>query len=192
MKCRNSNPELLDPEPVNLIIGMLSSRPEVFATAESLLEERYGEIDIRSAIIPFTFTNYYAATMGGNIERKFLGFRELIRPERIATIKTETNLLETDISDNGKYGVKRAVNLDPGYICKGKLVIATTKDYSHRIYLHRGIFAEVTLQYHSVLRSYRPQAWTFPDYRTDEYIDFFNDVRINYSKKEMEGDGLTI
>lgn len=175
--------KICKPEPVNLIVGMLSSCPEVFGNAESELENHYGPIDIKSNLIPFTFTDYYNAEMGDDIIRKFLSFKNLIMPENIASIKIETNNLETNISNNEKYNVTRAINLDPGYVCKSKLILATTKDYSHRIYLQNGIFAEVTLQYHSRPRSYRPQTWTFRDYKTDEYIRFFNEVRATYVNK---------
>ncbi|MGR3220080.1 MAG: DUF4416 family protein [Candidatus Anammoxibacter sp.] len=169
--------------PVNLIIGMLSSLPGIFKTAESKLAEQYGPIDIESELIPFTFTEYYKKETGDNISRKFLSFKNLIEPEDIASIKIDTNNLETTISDEGVYNVPRIINLDPGYICNSKLILATTKDYSHRIYLQKGIFAEITLQYHSKPGSYKPQPWTFPDYQTKEYIVFFNKVRTCYFKK---------
>lgn len=172
--------KIREPEPVNLIIGMLSSIPDVFDIVESKLESCYGAIDIRSKLIQFTFTNYYEQKMGGNISRKFIGFKNLIEPGDIATIKIHTNKLEEEITSSGSYDVSRAVNLDPGYICKSKLILATTKDYSHRIYLQKGILAEITLQYHSKISSYQHQSWTFPDYRTMEYIEFFNNVRKVY------------
>lgn len=175
--------KICEPEPVNLVIGMLSSLPEVFEIAESALENCYGPIDIRSQSIPFVFTDYYKAEMGDNIIRKFLSFKELIEPESIASIKIHTNNLETKISGKMGHKVIRPINLDPGYICKSKLILATTKDYSHRIYMQKGIFAEITLQYRGSLRSYKPQQWTFPDYRTDEYIGFFNEVRASYINK---------
>ena len=175
--------KICETEPVNLIVGMLSSLPEVFKIAESELEKHYGPIDIKSELIPFTFTEYYKAETGNDISRKFLSFKELIDPENIASIKIETNNLETKISSDEKYNVPRIINLDPGYICNSKLILATTKDYSHRIYLQKGIFAEITLQYHNRFKSYKPQPCTFPDYRTDKYIDFFNEVRTCYINK---------
>ncbi|MEK7225507.1 MAG: DUF4416 family protein, partial [Bacteroidota bacterium] len=118
-----------------------------------------------------------------NISRKFIGFKNLIEPGDIAAIKIHTNKLEEEIGSVGSYDVSRAVNLDPGYICKSKLILATTKDYSHRIYLQKGIFAEITLKYNSKSSSYQYQPWTFPDYRTWDYIEFFNNVRNGYLTK---------
>lgn len=173
--------KISEPERVNLIIGMLSSIPEVFNIVETELEDKYGIIDRKSDIIPFTFTNYYNVEMGDNIVRKFLSFKGLIRPEDITDIKIWTNNLEDKISGEKWFNVKRTINLDPGYVCKSKLILATTKDYSHRIYLKRGIFAEVTLRYHR--SSFEPQSWTYCDYKTREYLEFFNKVRDEYLNK---------
>ena len=175
--------KICKPELVNLIVGVISCHKDLFYMAESELENLYGTIDLQSEFIPFTFTDYYNAEMGDNLLRKFLSFKTLIDPSKIALIKVATNDLESKISDNNKYNVFRAINLDPGYICNSKLILATTKDYSHRIYLRSGIFAEITLQYHSRFQSYKPQPWTFPDYSTKEYINFFNKVRLIYSRK---------
>ncbi len=175
--------KITTPEPVNLIVGMLSSTPETFGVAESTLEDIYGPIDFKSDIIPFTFTDYYTEEMGENIKRKFLSFEKLIDPEALAAIKIKSNDLETEISAGNKFNVQRAVNLDPGYLCKSKLILASTKDYSHRIYLQNGIFAEITLSYQNKAKSYTPLQFTFNDYKTREYLDFFNKVREIYSKK---------
>ena len=162
---------------------MLSSIPEQFEAAETELEKRYGEIDFRSETIPFTFTEYYNEEMGCNIIRKFLSFKPLIDPEDIAAIKVDTNDLETEFSNETGITVSRSINLDPGYVCNSKLVLASTKDFAHRIYLQKGILAEITLTYSSQSKSYEPHALTFPDYKSKEYLKFFNDVRILYRNK---------
>jgi len=172
-----------EPEPVNLVIGMLSGIPDTFGTVETELEKRYGPIDIKSDLIQFTRTKYYQAEMGCNIMRKFIGFKELIDPVTLASIKIVSNELETRISSNNRYNLERVINIDPGYLCKSRIILASTKDFSHRIYLREGIYAEVTLMYSSKERSYKHLQWTFPDYRTDEYISFFNRVRNMYIKK---------
>ncbi len=175
--------KISEPEPVNLVIGMLSGIPDTFETVETELEKQYGPIDIKSDLIQFTRTKYYQAEMGSNIMRKFIGFKELIDPVTLASIKIVSNELETQISSNNRYNLERVINIDPGYLCKSRIILASTKDFSHRIYLRDGIFAEVTLMYSSKERSYKHLQWTFPDYRTDEYISFFNRVRELYIKK---------
>ena len=174
---------IFTPEPVNLIIGMLSSVAGLFATTETELERCYGEIDFTSDILPFTFTDYYTQEMGNNIFRKFLSFKPLINPEQIAQIKVDTNELESALTDKDNPEITRSINIDPGYVCNSRLILASTKDFTHRIYLQKGIFAETTLTYSSKERSFVCHQLTFPDYRTDEYINFFNNVRSLYRNK---------
>jgi hypothetical protein len=162
------------PLPVKLIVPMLAAQGEAFQHAEEMLVERYGPLDYRSIDLPFDFTDYYTAELGTGILRRFLAFRDLIDPGEIAGIKVHTNELEQALAD----GQTRAVNLDPGYICGGKLVLATTKDQSHRIYLGHGIYAEVTLTYRA--RAFRPLPWTYPDYASPGYHKVFNLIRDLY------------
>ncbi len=173
--------EIKEPQPVNLIIGMLTSIEEHFCFAETTLKKEFGAIDLKSDIIPFNFTDYYQAEMGSNIQRRFFSFDKLIMPDRLADIKLWTNRLEEEITDKKVYPVNRPINLDPGYISEAKLVLASTKDFSHRIYLRKGIYAEVTLQYRN--ERYESQPWTFPDYRTQQYQQFFLMVRNLYKEK---------
>jgi hypothetical protein len=89
----------------------------------------------------------------------------------MAEVKLRTNTLERELSSCGK----RAVNIDPGYITLSKAVLATTKNYSHRIYLREGIYAEITLAWEK--GTFTPRPWTYPDYRTDTAVSFFNRAR---------------
>jgi hypothetical protein len=156
---------------------MLAGDASLFGAAEKGLVPRFGKIDVFSDIIPFAFTNYYADEMGPNLHRKFIAFENLINPKELAPAKLFTNELEAEMSE--RLGSKRRlVNLDPGYITLSKLVLATTKDYSHRIYLGDGIFAEVTLHYAN--KRFNPWPWTYPDYKTEAYLRFFEAVRARY------------
>jgi hypothetical protein len=115
--------------------------------------------------------------MGPNLLRKFVGFEKLIRPKELASAKLFTNDLEEKISE--RFGSeRRVINLDPGYITLAKLVLASTKDYSHRIYLGDGIFAEVTLYYSN--KRFHAWPWTYPDYKTSDYCRFFERMRKLY------------
>ncbi|MFO7695977.1 MAG: DUF4416 family protein [Anaerolineae bacterium] len=162
------------PLPVKLIVPMLSARSESFSQAQGALTERYGPLDYVSADIPFTYTDYYAPELGSGILRRFVSARELIDPGDLASIKLWTNALE----DTWREGGHRVINLDPGYICGGKLVLATTKDQAHRIYLGQGIYAEVTLLYRA--REYRALPWTYPDYASADYHRVFSVIRAGY------------
>ena len=163
------------PVPARLICGMLSRFPEAHEWAKARLAERFGPIDLKSDAFPFDFTDYYASEMGGGIIRRFVSFAQLIPPEELVEAKLFTNELEAELASSGRFDVPRPVNLDPGLVTASKLVLATTKDYSHRVYLGRGIYAEVTLRYEK--QAFRPWPWTYPDYRTEGYLAFFEDVR---------------
>jgi len=130
----------------------------------------------RSEVNPF----FDKKDMGTNISRQFLSFRKLINPEELSSIKIWTNELEDEIKLNRKYDVARPINLDPGYLTHCNLILASTKDYYHRIHLQNGIYAEVTLFYqHEVFKNL---PWTYPDFQTEEYKRFFLKVRTLYAK----------
>ena len=169
---------------VKLIIGMLASREKMFYDAEKHLESIFGDIDYSSAVLPFTYTDYYENEMGENLLRKFIAFKRLINPEDIVHAKIETRSIEKLFCCQPG---QRRINIDPGYVNGAKLVLATTKDYDHRIYLGDGIYAEVTLHFRG--ETFTPWEWTYPDYRTREYIDIFNRIRVIYFQdiKEIEG-----
>ncbi len=158
------------PDPAKLIVGLIF-QPEFLDSAVSELEKNFGPVSLKSEIIPFNRTNYYEEEMGKGLLRQWLAFRELIDQDKIVEIKLRTNEIEKIWMDGG-----RKVNIDPGYVTESRLVLATTKDYSHRIYLRDGIYAEVTLIYRRKL-GFVPLQWTYPDYTTHEAIEFFNRVR---------------
>ncbi|MFC1806958.1 DUF4416 family protein [Candidatus Omnitrophota bacterium] len=168
------------PHKVKLLIGIIAQSNELILLAERVLQKSFGEIDYKSQIIRFDFTDYYEKEMGRNLLRRFISFKELITPSKLAKIKVLSNKIESKISKSSPGG-NRKVNIDPGYINDAKLVLASVKDFSHRIYLSKGIYSEVTLQYRD--RSFRYYDWTYPDYRTDEYLKIFHDIRALYMKQ---------
>jgi len=142
-----------------------------------VLSFHWGEIDLRSPIYDFTHTHYYEAEMGKGLRKQFVSFRRLICPESLPAIKHLTNALEAQFSSEGK----RTVNLDPGYVEGSKMVLATTKNYSHRVYIGAGIYGDV--QYRFMNGSFRSNDWTYPDYQEPLAIDFFNQVRERYREQ---------
>jgi hypothetical protein len=138
------------------------------------LEACFGPADLQSPSMEFEFTRYYQPQMGEGLRRTFFSFARLIDPAELAGIKLATNAIEERYRDGG-WPVGRPVNLDPGYLELGKLVLASTKNHCHRIYLRDGIYAEVTLVYRD--KAFRGFEWTFPDYRTEEYHRFFLEAR---------------
>lgn len=172
--------DIKTPPKAKLICGMISLKEVSFEIASSKLRVEFGPIDYQSQILPFNHTDYYEAEMGKDLARRFISFKRLIAKEDLIEIKLLTNTLEKELSRVGR----RQINLDPGYLTLDKLVLATTKDYTHRIYLGKGIYGEVTLYYRD--GAWHPFEWTYPDYRTSEYIAIFEEIRINCRRQMRE------
>lgn len=173
------------PQPVKLVVGFIFSEEEIFIQTKKRFVEKYGEIDFESRSLFFKYTDYYRKEMGENLFRKFLSFKKLIMPEEIVEAKLFSVEVEKSFYLPGTE--KRRINIDPGYLTLSKLVLATTKNFAHRIYLGRGVYAEVTLRY---LRGegFIPWEWTYPDYRSRDYLEIFNKLRSllknKYSNKD--------
>ena len=171
--------KIYPPKKVKLIAGLISNDEALFDKAGARLEKRLkNKIDFESDVMDFTYTDYYDKEMGGGLKRKFLSFKRLVRLEGIAKVKLETNNIEKRFCIDGK----RAVNIDPGYVDMAKLVVLSTKDYSHRVHIGNGIFAEVTLHYK--YRRFNFWPWTYPDYRSGEYARIFGIIRDIYKRHE--------
>jgi hypothetical protein len=171
--------EIRKPRPVKLICGLLAAGSGRLERGEAALAERFGPVDLENETFPFDFTAYYVKELGEGILRRFLSFERLIDPGELAGIKLETNRLEDELSEEGK----RAVNIDPGYLDLSKLVLATTKDATYRVYFGEGIYGQSTYYFRD--GSYRPWEWTYADYRTQTAIYFFNRVREEYKQKNF-------
>jgi hypothetical protein len=142
------------------------------------IEPAAGQTDLRSPVFDFDFTEYYSSEMGGNLKKTYVSFDKLMDPGDLPALKIRTNELEAAwIRDGG-----RRVNLDPGYVTSAKLVLASTKDFAHRIFLGCGIYGDVQLQYRH--GKWHPEAWTFPDYRTETALSFFETVRDRFNRQE--------
>jgi len=159
---------------VKLIISLIFSQEQILKKTQGLLIRKFGPIDCQSRVMPFTHTDYYRQEFGEGLKKKILSFKKLIAAQELARIKNISNRIE----QKSKNGSNRCINIDPGYLSHSKLVLATTKDFAHRIYLNNGIYAEVTLVY--TAKTFRGWDWTYPDYRTPEYINIFNEIREIY------------
>jgi hypothetical protein len=163
------------PKPVKLIIGILAANHKCLNTAADVLIDKFGLSDFISDVWPFDQTDYYKDQAGLCILRQFISFERLINPGKLAKIKHRTNRLEQKLAKLLALPLPRPVNLDPGLIEPSKLVLATTKNYSHRIYIGKKMYAEVTLIFDK--GRWRPLEHTYPDYRQQCYFDFFEKVR---------------
>ena len=163
------------PEPVKLIIGILAADAGCLTAARDRITSEFGPADLISDIWPFTQTDYYADQAGEHILRQFVTIDKLIDPGELAAIKHKTNKMEQTLAAQLDVGLRRPVNLDPGYIELSKLVLASTKNFSHRIYIGDNMYAEVTLTYSK--ETWIDYRYTFADYKQDKYHDFFSKVR---------------
>ena len=178
--------DLQPAEAVKLIASLFSGEGRLLGDALNALSERYGKADFISAPTPFAYTDYYAKEFGGSLVRRFAAFERLIRPESLPDVKKWRNGLEGRLSAEGK----RRVNIDPGYLAKAHLILATGKGYTHRPYLREGIYADLTLVYRD--RSFHPLPWTYPDYAGGEAIAMLLRIREKYLlqlKGEAIGNG---
>jgi len=171
------------PLPVKLIMGMISPNVEVFDQVTQILVGKFGPVDLKSDVFNFDKTDYYEEEIGRNLKRQFLSFCELIKAREIVEIKLFTNSVEEKFSLS-KDEPSRLINLDPGYLDCTKLVLASTKDSPNRIYLRDMIYAEIILSFSQGTFKFRP--WTFPDYKTRDYIETFNQIRKLYISQRRD------
>jgi Domain of unknown function (DUF4416) len=164
------------PQPVKLVCGLLYRDPVWLERGVADLKSEYGEIDFQSESFPFHFTDYYFEEMGQPLFRSFVGFSRLIDPAALAGIKVFTNSLEQKHRDAG--GSRRALNIDPGYLTATAYILATSKNYAHRIYLGMGVFAQQELLFEK--KATRTLEWTYPDYRSLEYQQVLRRLREMY------------
>jgi hypothetical protein len=167
-----SDPQL--PEPVKLIASLFSGDGDLIGDVLRALSERFGRADFISAPVPFTYTDYYEKEFGPSLIRRFVAFERLIRPEALPEVKLWTNALEKRLTVEGR----RRVNIDPGYLAKAHLILATGKGYTHRPCLREGVYADLTLIYQD--KSFHTLPWTYPDYAGAEVIGMLTRIREKY------------
>jgi hypothetical protein len=161
-------------QPVKLFFSVFANEATRLNETIEILSSAYGQPDFISEIIPFDYTDYYSAEMGGYLVRRFLTIEKLIRPEELPDIKLATNGIE----DKSALNSLRQVNIDPGYISKAHLILATGKSYTHRPYLRDGIYADLTLIYQG--KKFRSLPWTYPDYADEKQLLMLSKIRAKY------------
>lgn len=163
------------PEKALFFTGVLAESVALLPLAAQALEEAFGPMYLASVVHPFTNTDYYLTELGAAPVRIFFAWPDLYPSDKIAEAKLTTNRLEIELAARSGSALPRPINLDPGYLTLAKLVLASAKNYAHRIHLHDNIYAEVTLQYRG--GAFRTLPWTFPDYASPAYYPFFLTLR---------------
>lgn len=175
----------LDQSPVKIFCAVMAADRQVIEDALQRLSIFFGPVDLMDEPYAFDeFTSYYASEFGEGLVKQVVAYRSLRPMEGLVEAKHWTNDLERAFG--GAEG--RSVNIDPGYLNLSKVVLASTKDHWHRLYVGRGIFEELTLTYRKKGGQYHPLEWTYPDYATENRLAFFARVREAYKKQlaEME------
>ena len=165
--------------PVKYFAG-ITYNPDLNGLQDSLrlLEETFSTIEIKSEPYDFSgFTDYYESEMGKGLIKLFVVFSDLQPPEALPNFKINSNQIESKFILNSK----RQLNIDPGYVSEAKVVLATTKNYDHRIYLGEGIFGDIHLKFTN--KVFQSQPWTYPDYKQEKVIQFFMELRQSYFKQ---------
>lgn len=167
--------ELKEPKPAKVITGLLISPSVNQQECFEMLFRHFGDIDFISESIQFDYSKYYEPEMGTELKRRFVTYKDLRRQDDLVSLK----LLAMEIEDRFKEQGKRRLNVDPGLITLERLVLATGKNYTHRIYLRAGVFADLTLVFKK--GTYIPLPWTYPDYKEPLIIEWFNKIRQKYN-----------
>jgi hypothetical protein len=160
---------------VLLITAAFSRYPAALDWGKQQTEQAWGSIALASDLFDHHETHYYDASMGTDLKKTFWAFERLVDPAELASLKLHTNMLEDTYKQVTDHPEPRPLNLDPGYLTEAKVVLASTKDRDHRIYLRDGIYAEGTLYFHQGTWKTRP--WTYPDYQRADYHEFFSRCR---------------
>ncbi len=144
--------------PAKLVIGFLVGDKSMARGIMDALGASFGRLDLVSPWLPFDTTDYYAREMGTPLYRRMLAYKHLVAQEALPEVKHATNRLETRYAVDGR----RRVNIDPGLLLRERFVLATGKNFAHRIYLGQRIYADLTLVYRG--GGFQTLPWTYPDY----------------------------
>ncbi|MBW2365066.1 MAG: DUF4416 family protein [Deltaproteobacteria bacterium] len=163
------------PKPAKLVIGIFMKDKALAKPVAQELIDHFGHMDLLSAWFPFDYTDYYHTEMGRPLVRRVFSFIELIEQTFLAEVKNITNRIEEKYSKNGS----RRVNIDPGYLLLERFVLATGKNFAHRIYIGKEIYADLTLIYKD--GGYQKLPWTYPDYSAEDMTKYLLKVRSKYT-----------
>jgi hypothetical protein len=169
-----------------LVVAAFSRHAEALAWSREQLQLSYGPVALASDPFSFHHTTYYQATMGPDLRKQFFAFERLVGEDCLPDVKHHTNALEAELAAQQQFPDLRPLNLDPGLLTLGKLVLATTKDQAHRIYLRDHIYAEVTLRYQA--GAYHPWPWTYADFREPALHAFLLAARDDYRRRLAQHD----
>jgi hypothetical protein len=169
--------------PVKPVCGVIYKDGALYDEVKRRLIEEWGKIDNESAPFPFDLTDHYRTEMGEGLTRRFVSFEALIAPETLPSLKIRAIELEEALrKERGAAG--RPVNIDPGYLTAAALVMATAKNFAHRVPLAQGIYAH--LEFLFTRTGVKTLEWTYPDLRREPAQAYFWSVRESFLRQIRE------
>ncbi len=157
--------------PAGLLFSVLFREERDFDRAARMIAERAGGVESVGGQFPFDRSDYYEREMGAPLYRRFLLADGPIPREELVQAKLGAWAIENALSRNGR----RTVNIDPGLLTEENVVLATGKNYAHRIYLCDGVYADLSLVFEN--GEYRPLPWTYPDIASSVIRSFLGELR---------------
>ena len=161
-----------------LIVGAIYSEQSILEDAIEQMRQENLIVQSKSAEFSFDLTEYYSDEMGNKLKRSFLSIEGLQKLESSFEWKLKMLQIENHLSISGR----RKINLDPGYLDSQKIVLLSRKEGPHKIYLCKGVWADLVLL--KVKGGYQNLPWTFPDLRDGKYNDFFLQVLEKFKKEK--------
>lgn len=173
--------------PAFLFFGVFTGYRELLEATRELITEEFGPLHPAgsSAVFPFPRTRTYEKTMGARLVRQFFVLDELWPQDCLASIKHAARNMEVRLATSRSFEVPRPVNIDPGLLNDCRIILASTKDYAHRLYRGEGIWEEITLIFRR--GRFEPLPWTYPDFRAPTYHAFFSELRQELLGRLREG-----
>jgi hypothetical protein len=165
--------------PAKLFFALMARTPDILRAGEKILAGLYGNLECEGELYAFDMTRYYESEFGTDLCKCMIAAEALIASERLAAIKRETNAIEVRLAQEAG-SETRVLNIDPGILELSRVILATTKDHAHRIYMGDGIYEEITLLYRKDTKAFDRMPWTYADYRSPERIAYFGQLRERY------------
>ena len=173
-----------EPPPARLVISAIYREERNFEEAVPRVSAAVGPVRPAGGRLPFDFTGYYGKEMGAPLFRRFLAAENAVPRGALPAAKVAMESIEREMAEGGR----RTVNLDPGLLTAENFILATGKNYAHRIYLGNGVFADLTLVYRK--GEFHPLPWTYPDYASGEIRSLLREIRREHLGGAAGGAGI--
>lgn len=179
-----------EPPPGQLIVSIIYNSLDALADALNALEKRFGRVQYETVEIECALAKSYSEEMGDTLQRRFFSFDRLVSRATLPEAKSACSKIEARFSDRVDDFCFRTVNIDPGIMCPSNLIMASHREYNHRVYLRDAVYVEIALIYSQGRFNRLP--WTVPDFYDDEAIDFFERVRASFDMVQSEPDSSLV